>query len=330
MRETDYFHDFVEYYRKAAHLQDRQFDPELPPTGDPLMDNVPIYDCVERRFAGFCNALQQAWYGSNNPKHWQAAPRFDGLDLQTVEWLWVFLVHRVTGSGASFEDDHGFRNSVVPEMVWQGTMFEQRDWLLNEMRGGRAVFTSIGNQIPPFPKPRDGYARGGELYLAEYAPQLVLDTYEWLREQDDRPVPITEVVDYVLAWHVEHGLKRFKFVLTAWAMDIAEYYPHVVDAESHVYYGANCEEAFDLMFEGGPRNKRERDVLRMDMIRDAVYDGRHPAHPFSLEDVCCDYVRYIECYVPKGTAPDLDVTNRSRMAQHPKHRSFHAHVQRAD
>ena len=34
-----------------------------------------------------------------------------------VEWFFVFLLHRITGSGASFEADHGYRNSILPEIA---------------------------------------------------------------------------------------------------------------------------------------------------------------------------------------------------------------------
>jgi hypothetical protein len=339
LNPTIYFDDFLQYYAKAARLQDANIasphgrDPHdaRHHVDDPLMDYIPIYDCVERRYAGFSNALQQLWYGSANPKAWQREAAYDDLSLTSEDWLWVFLVHRVTGSGASFAHDHGFRNSVLPDIVWAGDRYAQQRKLLELIRDkDRPCFTSIGNQIPAFPKPRPPFKTGGERYFAEFALELVRDVHEfcWAGKQQT----ITDVVDWIGGWTKDHGLKNFKFVYTAWVMDIAEYFPKRVDPASHVYYGANCEEAFDLMFDSsGFRNRGLRDRAAMELICERVEDGSHPALPYSLEDVACDYIRYVECYVPAGYEhlEPWQVHNRSLVPDHPKHRSFYD-VQRRD
>lgn len=99
MQTTSYFDDFLLYYKKAEILQNKNLGLVLSSVtaNDPLMDHITIYDTISRKFAGFSNALQQLWCGSENPKKHQANPYFDGLrekwSLET--WLFVFIVHRI-------------------------------------------------------------------------------------------------------------------------------------------------------------------------------------------------------------------------------------------
>ena len=295
---------------------------------DPLMHFITIYDCVERRYAGFSNALQQVWFGSDNPKRWQIDARFDGAreQLSELDWLWVFLVHRVTGSGASFSHDHGFRNSIVSDMVLAGPQAgDMKKYLIKEMNSGRAVFTSIGNQIPPFPKPVAPFRRGSDLYLSEVAPRLCYDMWRWLRAQTTRP-GVQQVADQACALHREYGVKQFKFVLTAWAMDVAEYFATMCDPHSHVHYGKNALESLDLLFNYAGKRNHE---AAMDYVVEHLAGtgvSREILRPYSLEDVLCDYVRYVERYVPKGYEHlrKHHVENAS-LVDHPnRHASYHA------
>lgn len=345
---TIYYEDFLEYYDKAQHLQginlatdtgrDTSEDMHV---DDPIMHYVTIYDVVERKYAGFSNAIQQIWHGSDNPKKWQVDTRFDGIHsiLDEKTWLWLFLLHRVTGSGASFAHDHGFRNSILADVAINAqTVPDMTRYTLAEMRHGRKVFTSIGNQIPPFPKPveMDGYTmRGSEVYIARFMANLVDAFHEYLVSLTE-PISVCDGVDWVCAWHREHGLKQFKFVLTAWVMDVAEYYPNYVEPYSRVHYGANAIEALDFLFDNHGYKKRDFYHACMDRVvsdRFSVHcevdTAKRMGRPYSLEDVCCDYIRYVECYVPKGyehLEPWM-VENRSRIPDHPKHHSFHRHVE---
>lgn len=345
---TDYFDDFIDYFAKAAALQElnisspvgRTPTPDDMHVDDPLMHFITIYDCVERRFAGFSNALQQVWFGSKNPKRWQANDRFDGIHSRydEVDWLWLFLIHRVTGSGASFSYDHGFRNSIIADMAMSTDDYrEMRLFTLEKMLSGTPVFTSIGNQIPPFPKPRvvNGISmKGSQVYVSEYMSDLVLAFHSFLSSQPSQ-ITVSDGVDWVCDWHTEHYLKQFRFVLTAWVMDVAEYMPQYIDPYSRVHYGANCIEALDLLFENNGMKKRDFYDEAMDIIcsmcpspmssdDQALGFGR----PYSLEDVCCDYIRYVECYVPKGyehLEPWM-IENRSKMKDHPRHHTYHKHL----
>ena len=116
------------YYPKAGWLQDNvnwgQLDYEGPEANkiinDPLMQKIDIYDCKTRNAAGFSNVLQDLRFGSKTPKwRWQKEDRRkisasnDEISWPIVTWLYVMMCHRITGSGASFENDHGYRNNII-------------------------------------------------------------------------------------------------------------------------------------------------------------------------------------------------------------------------
>jgi hypothetical protein len=308
MITTDYFFDFVQYYDRAKRLQEMNISS---PTGrdvdedpgfyDPLMQYVTIYDCVDRRLAGFSNALQQVFLGSDNPKRWQADPYFDGWrDWATTKaQMWLCLWHRVTGSGASFSHDHGFRNSKVALLARSCPDLEtMKAESLRLLYSKEPCFTSIGNQIPPFPKPRQLIDdKGSQRYFDEYACQLVSHVcavlHKNLNYMERGPLTIPEVVREIELWCRQRKLKVFRFVYTAWAMDLATYWPHLVDPKSHVHYGKNALESLGLMFDGFTPKLVDRAMER-------IMDVTGNDEPMSLEDVLCDYVRYIERYVPKG------------------------------
>jgi hypothetical protein len=335
---TDYFHDFVHYMKKAAALQDMNLgtetgrDVHTQQVGDPLMDYVTIYDVVERRYAGFSNAPQQLWCGSKNPKRWQARPEFDKLQAQwpISTWLLIFLLHRITGSGASFAHDHGFRNSILPELGERcQTMDEVITYWLEAQRAGRPLFTSIGNQPPQFGAAPTHWKPSG-WYVHQHAPRVVQQMLDHF-DAASQPLGVRAAVDLANEYNLAHGLKRFSFVYTAWIMDIAEYFPQWVEPRSHCYYGKNADEAFGLLFDR-PRGMRQDqfDEAAMEAVGEEFRRLRPDLtdYPMSLEDVACDYIRYIECYVPKGYEhlPPEAVTNRS-LVQHPvRHPSYHKHL----
>ena len=339
--ETIYWEDFKKYYFKAAKLQTINVNSENGRNtsedlhvDDPLQHHITIYDTVDREFAGFSNAIQQIWYGSKNPKKWQIDARFDAYNLHTMDWFFLFMIHRVTGSGASFSYDHGFRNSILSDMALEAdNMIHMRNYVLNQMKSGRPIFTSIGNQIPQFPKPTDQYPRGSQLYIAEYMPYLVKDFYTHL-SYNPLSMSIRDGVDWINEWHKLNGLKCFHFVMTAFVMDVAQYFPDLIDPWSRVNYGSNAIQALNLLFDNNGYKQKDFLDAAMDKLCDefrSPYDPRDweksMGKGFSLEDVACDYVRYVECYVPKGYEhlEVWQVTNNSLVPNHPKHWTYEKH-----
>jgi hypothetical protein len=285
--------------------------------GDPLMDSVTIYNCVNRREAGFSHVLQDIH--GRRPDRYTVKKEYCNMTMRYFE-----LIHRVTGSGASFEKDHGYRNTIVPTLHTNFVDFQNTvKWFhhFGKVHPRPTIFTSIGNQIPAFPKPINGFTSGGWMYLAMYAPVLAKEYHEWLEERyfSDKKTSHRAAVDWILNWHVHYGLKKFHFVLTAWVMDTQEYVPDFVDPWSICNYGKNAYEAIDLMYVNDGKLKKS------DFYDSAVIDvcSAFNAKPYDIEDILCDYIRYVENYVPKKDYEHIDLKelfNNSSITNHPKGR----------
>ena len=295
---TEYWEDFLQYYQWARHLQNRNLGHHHEDVPCPLMNTVPIYDTIDRRYAGFSKVLEHL-HGRRKPELAQRQGlnyRGDySFDLTT--WNYLHLVHRITGSGASFEPDHGYRNTIVFELADLGEIKDISTKLKEWDAGGtKKIFTSIGNQIPPFNKPGEGFTRGGFEYLSLDAPLLARDYSHWLIDnyEDGNRIGIKQAVDWVLNWQSSHGMKRYAFVLTAFCMDTAEYFPHLVDPKSHCYYGKNAFETMDMLFKAKHGKSKHYDLVVEHIC------NLFGSIPYSVEDVLCDYIRWVENYVPKS------------------------------
>lgn len=339
---TPYLNDFFNYYEKAKVLQnDCNLGGQsyLGKVNDDLMEQVHIYDTVERRYAGFSNMLQDLWLGTNTPKFF----KMDGMrrevclraehlhdKWQIEDWIYVFLVHRLTGSGASFESDHGYRNTILPQLIPMDGIDQMCQFIKIY---DQPMFTSIGNQIPAFPKPNltqlaDGYEKPGKLYLCELAPVLARELAHSLENciLYGHKLTIRELVDEMCQFNRDCGVNAFHFVFTATAADLADYYPQYVDEKSHMYYGKNAKEAMDL-FAIKPKGMKKDEYY--DRVMEIACDVKKAA-PRDMEDVMCDYIRYVENYIPsnrEGTYNHLDRTtvwNNSNILNHPKGRQKHS------
>lgn len=332
---TAYLVEALEYHHRAQILQDRNLGLLAADTvcGDLLQDNVTIYDTVNRRYAGFSNVLEQLWYGEWAPKYFKTqrllaergfTTKAVGKDMSLKEWYYICLVHRVTGSGASFMADHGWRNTIVPYMAQsmhecglKQALKTLRDWY-----AVGPIFTSLGNQIPSFNKPSsDKWRTGGIEYLHDLAPRLVSHMVDWLEARLRRTgvaCPIQEAVEETLNWQVSQGWRRFKFVLTAWIMDIAEYSPHLVDPNSDCFHGKNAIETMSLIFDRS--QSKPKGQAFFDKATRFVADWSN-TKPMDVEDAAagCDAVRYFENFIPKKNYEhlDLDVIYNSSSIKHP-------------
>lgn len=316
MIKTEFFDDFIAYYKKASILQNNNqlspFSSETRiPANDPIMDNITIYDTVNRKFAGFSKALEDIHGVRSRPD--LVKYRDFSNELTIVKFHFLHLFHRFTGSGASFQprllDDgslnpkeHGYCNNHVENLA---------ECLLNTepFLTARAyivsckdpMVTSVGNQPPSLKNGApDKYRLAMQYYFDNYATDFVMQYCSYVLSKFDEgyDLGIKEAVDWCCNWHKSKGFKQWHFVLTAFVMDTAEYYPHLVNPSSHCYYGANCVRAFDLMFKKekkDPKKKAEFQELCMSEISKSVN-----GNPYDIEDVCCDYIRYLKEYVPKG------------------------------
>lgn len=313
--------ELLNYFYRAKQLQEANLGlTKRKSCGDRLQDSIPIYDTVQRRYAGFSNVLEQLWYGPKAPKYVQnnlasrAYPRFLGTP---IEWLYLCLVHRMTGSGASFERDHGWRNTIVPQIALRQNLTDMAKYA-REHPGPSG--TSIGNQFPAVQKIswerlEQVNARNSlQFYLGVAGPLLVQKFDHWVRAQQ-RPVTVKQTVDHALEINASFGEKNFHFQLTAWAMDIGEYLPELVDPGSDCYHGKNAQEAVNLCF--SPRIKmKPQEVL--DRSTRVLCDITG-VYPYDMEDVFCDFIRWVENYVPKHGYQhviDQKIFNSSSLKHH--------------
>jgi hypothetical protein len=333
LEPTPYFYEFLNYYDKAEKLQNEgnlggKPYLEIEGVDDSLMQNVTIYDTVERKHAGFSNILQDLWHGSKAPKYYKW-----GLEHQErnkiydnnhykwglEEWAYLFLVHRLTGSGASFEEDHGYRNTPIISMALYDNIDTMKYALTHKFEEKEPIFTSIGNQIPAFPKCKSIYSQGVH-YLYYDCVELTKDLCEWLSKGNRKT--LRQVADFLGNWNKERGYRNFKFCFSAVAADFADYFPEYVDPASEFYHGKNAVEALSYMFI--PRKKMKKDTFldyALEACSEAV-DG----YQYDVEDVCCDSIRWIENYIPLGRERTYEhlcldsIWNNSKIKSHPKGR----------
>lgn len=333
IERTPYFYDFLSYYKKAE-LQQELCNLGIVPhaqsgVGDSLMENVHLYDVVERKFAGFGQILNDVFYGwSPDHPYWfkmesgRATPQREFVTrkwtqaskkFELEEWAFVFLVHRVTGSAINYsQNPSGYFNTILPELGEADDLLDMVDIIRSSKT---TKFTSIGYQYPQFPKPPEGFRIGGDYYLCEFAPKLAREFSNWLRT--GKPKTFRQMGEWALNWNVRHGLKRYKFQYAAWVADFADFFPEYVDRESPFYYGSNAVECISYLVK--PKEKMSKEEF-LDAVMMELYEETGSL-PYNCEDVCCDYIRWVENYVKPGHDYDsLDrdsVWNSSSITNHP-------------
>jgi len=285
------------YYPKAKWLQDNCNWGKLPYVGpeatlavkDDLMQWIDIYDCYTRNAAGFSNVLQDLKYMTQTPKwHHQNSNRhrliesYDTKRWDTKTWFYVYMSHRITGSGASFTRDHGYRNNVVQHWGNLRDIRDMQEHMLHTKAMGNAMFTSIGNQPPA---PRKGVTNL-DFITKELEP--LLDRFiEWLSAGVKKTHK--QVVDYLNGYNISQGHKRFNFVYAAFSYDLGDYHKDLVDDMSHGYFGNNAIRCMQLLSSG----------YTTDQMMDILCE-RMGGAPRDNEDVMCDFVRFGQNYVPRS------------------------------
>lgn len=254
---------------------------------DPLMQNIEIYDCYTRNAAGFSNVLQDLWYREKTPKwHHQSEQRHDIIRTYETEtwndkdWMYAMLCHRIMGSGASFEEDHGYRNNCVQHWGELRDYGEMANDLLLRKKQGQALFTSIGNQPPA---PRKGVSNVE--FMVKELPGLVDRLLEWLNQGERKSCKA--IVDFLNEYNLEAGHRRFNFAYAAFSYDLGDYFPNYVDPQSHGYFGNNAIRCMKSMSKG----------YTTDEFMDILVE-RTGGAPRDLEDVLCDGVRFFQQYDP--------------------------------
>jgi hypothetical protein len=313
MIETNqYYDEFIRYFHLA---KDQQVKCNLGTTaylqsdmGDDLMEHVELYDVVERKFAGFSQIVNDVFYGwTEEHPYWHkmskgihtrqremVAKEWTGKhsDFKLPEWLYVFILHRVTGSGINYATKpSGYHNTILFNL-YQSKNIDEMVKLLNHYPN--SFYTSVGYQFPSFPKVKPPYKRAGDYYLSEFAPRLARELAEWLESGPKRD--LREIGEFMLDWNTKNGLKRYQFQYAAVVADIADWYPQYVIKDSMFYYGSNAVECISYLAKPTQKMKTEQ---FLDRVMEKIYEDTG-SYPYNAEDVACDYIRWIENYVRPG------------------------------
>lgn len=317
-RADEYYGEFVRYYWLADKQQRECNLGMLPHEGsvdDDLMCKVHLYDVVERKYAGFSQLVNDCFYGWT-PEHpyWAKMeagvyefpnwhPRQDVARKWTgvrnrwslENWLYLFLVHRLTGSGINYaKKPSGYNNTVVPSFYGCDTI-EDMTIVIRDESELRPIFTSVGYQFPAFPKPPPEYKKAGVYFMCEMLPDLAKRLAKFLEDRrfTHHKPKIREVGEFMFEWNRERGLKVYRFQYSAAIADICDWFPELIDRESLFYYGSNAVECISYLT-GGKKSEADLDAAMLRFYEDTG------SLPYNAEDVCCDYIRWIESYVRPG------------------------------
>jgi len=316
LNTTVYYDEFLRYYQLAKTQQFECNIGDIPhiesSVDDDLMKHVPLYDVVERKYAGFSNILNDAFYGFDEAHPHAKSIKSSNVtnnrsfmlnnftqreEFGLVEWLYLCILHRVTGSGIDYsQKESGYHNSLILHLCGAKSVGEMVE-IVNTHR--HPFYTSVGYQYPAFPKPdKNKYKRGGDYYLTEYAPRLAMDLAIFLEKnkENGKKLNFREIGSFMLDWNVDNKLRRYFFQYAAVVADIGDLFPEFVNLDSHFYYGTNAVECISYLAKK-PKSVK-RDVF-LDMVMDKIYTDTG-AFPYNAEDVCCDFIRWVENYVKPG------------------------------
>jgi hypothetical protein len=325
LETTRYYEDFCRYFLLAKTQQEEcnlGFTPhQNSSVADSLMKQVHLYDVVERKYAGFSQIVNDIFYGlSESHPYWKhmkeglsTKQRMDVatawnekyLKLNFPAWLYVLLVHRLTGSGINYsKKPSGYNNTVLPALA-QGNKIDDFVEIIRDYKPSK--YTSVGYQFPAFPKPKMGYAKGGDYFLCEMLPELAEKLAGFLEYTQPLKKSLRQVGDFMFQWNKEKGLRAYRFQYAAFIADIADWFPQFVYRESPFYYGSNARECLKYLAKR-PAGMNEDEFLDAITFRIMEDTG---AVPYDSEDVCCDFIRWIENYVRPGG--DYDHVDRDKV-----------------
>ena len=317
---TRYYDEYIRYFNLAKDQQEKCNVSLKPPYGmtphaesdmnDDLLHHVELYDVVERKFAGFSQIVNDVFYGwTDQHPYWEkmkagkitsqrdiVAHNWTGkhTDFSLPEWLYIFILHRVCGSAINYATKpSGYHNTLLFSLHNCKTIEDMVE-MINTYQ--YSFYTSVGYQFPAFPKPpsESKYKRGGDYYLSEYAPRLARELAEFLERGGQRS--LREIGSFMLDWNVKNDLRQYHFQYAAVVADIADWYPQYVDKTSPFYYGTNAVECISYLAKPLTKMKQEQ---FLDLVMERIYRDTG-AYPYNAEDVCCDFIRWVENYVRPG------------------------------
>jgi hypothetical protein len=335
LKTTKYYDEYIRYYGMAKTQQEecnlglrKHIDCSIE---DDLMKHVELYDVVNRRYAGFSQACHDIFYGwtEDHPYYHKMeagifshhrdkmARDWTGKNkvLDVADYLYLFLLHRVTGSGIHYAyNPSGYYNTILFDLHQADTIEHMTEIIKGYQK---PFYVSVGYQFPQFPKPTGtSYKRGGDYYLCEFAPKLCRELAVWL--QNGGKKDMRQIGDWMFDWNKRHGLKMYRFQYAAFIADVADWYPEFVNLSSLFYYGTNAKECLSYLAEKPTGRVKGEEFL--DSLMRKIYEDTG-ANPYDAEDVACDFIRWVENYIKPGadySHIDMDkIWNSSTIRNHP-------------
>lgn len=267
---------------------------------DDLIWNVPIYDMGNRKYAAFCSFTEAVWKKEKDVKGNGIFFKDVDIDFES-DWFLLFYLFRLCGSGInykpktsdSFLGTHGFGNFWVIECLRKHSYYPYQ-WFQYLERLDKPFTDNKGYILPQFSYPNQ---KGGHLkrFIVENSIDLISAIYVFcLKEKRE----IYQVTDFGNEYLRKKGFKRQNFVLTAFAADLAEYFPNYVDPNSQVYAGTAATKCIKTIFPKKKGIKRSEFDYINDVLR--FQSKRYNLTPISCEDSRnCDVVRYFKEYQSK-------------------------------
>lgn len=328
---TKYYDEFLRYYEMAKTQQIEcnlgTINYKDSSVDDDLMKNVHLYDVVNRKYAGFTQILQDLWHNTQDTHPYKhkfheirkpIVGNFDGVhnSWSMREWLYVFLIHRLTGSGINYaKNPSGYYNTILPDFHSCDNIELMKTNILNRSKTGPSFYTSVGYQFPAFPKPIGEYKTGGNMFLIEHLPELVDKLVDFITSGNKKD--LRQIGDFMFNWNRANGFRAYKFQYAAFIADIADFYPEYVNIGSLFYYGTNARECIKY-FAYPIKGIKEQEFLDLITLKACNDTG---GNPYDIEDVMCDTIRWIENYArPGGDYDHLDldkVFSSCKITNHP-------------
>ena len=322
--KTPYYEEVIRYTEMAKWLQRECNLGTRPythlPWDDDLLKNVYLYDVVERRYAGFSQLTLDLWHDLTTHPYRHKMPPWrkyivNGIDTRSwdlMTWLVVFFINRLTGSGINYaQNPSGYHNSSLLHLQNCKNYEEVLERFINIKT---VKYTSKGYQFPRFPKPPEGYVRGGDYFIVEMLPEIVYKLIKFL--QGDKKT-FRQASEFLKTLNADAGLHNFAFAYSAALADIADFFPSLINRESLFLYGSNARQCMDYM---GIKVRGHSKLDFYDRVTQNICQETNTL-PYNMEDIFCDAIRWVENYIRIGgnyDHLDLDkVWSSCRISDHP-------------
>lgn len=274
-----------EYHERSLMMQQYHFEGNLKNitldelknnVNDDLIFHVPIYDMLDRRYAAFSSFLEALDKKEYDPKG-NGIKFKDHKVNELRSKLVLYYLFRLCGSGINYvPGEHGFGNFWIVKSILNGR-YEVNEWI--EDLPLSKFSNNKGYLLPQF---------SITLYrfIKEYSIELVDYLIEELLKNRHN---IIDFVNKGNAWLNSRKFKKQTFVLSAFAADVAEYFPELINPTSMIYAGTNAKKCIKAIF-GKCKESDAIDFLAK----------RYNSIPYSVEDSrLCDPVRYFLDYQSK-------------------------------